>query len=367
MIKPISKSEKIAFQIRDEILSDNFTVGSKLPVERELAKTFNSSQLTISKAISMLVAEGLVDKRHGSGNFIISKESLQNQKQTNICFLLGEIEGSPNPIWHKIYETFYLSSFGYDINIQSHIISGYSINREWVQNTDVIIAAISLNSRIVNEILSFEKPVIWLEEFVTDLPGSTVCFDNYAAGYQAAEHLISRDCQRLLYMTYPVGTKEDAFEYAPSRMRFQGFQDGVENFGKGECSCHYYSCTGDFSNFVPELQFYIDSKTPVDGILCFSDSIMPYAVKAAMQSNKKIPDDIKLIGIDGWDICNTFIPSLTTLRQPTQKIGKKTAEVLGEILGKNASESMVKFPPELIENESTQISSKISEITTVAG
>ena len=52
------------------IRSQRFPANAALPSERTLADKLGISRITARKAIDALVAEGLVERRHGSGNFI---------------------------------------------------------------------------------------------------------------------------------------------------------------------------------------------------------------------------------------------------------------------------------------------------------
>jgi GntR family transcriptional regulator len=59
--------------IREAVSSRLLNPNDALPPERELAETFEVSRITIRKAISGLVNEGVLDTRHGSGNFVHAK------------------------------------------------------------------------------------------------------------------------------------------------------------------------------------------------------------------------------------------------------------------------------------------------------
>ena len=59
--------------IRDAISARVLKPNDALPPERELADSFGVSRITIRKAISGLVSEGVLDTHHGSGNFVRSK------------------------------------------------------------------------------------------------------------------------------------------------------------------------------------------------------------------------------------------------------------------------------------------------------
>lgn len=56
--------------LRDAIAGRVLRPDDALPSERELAAAFEVSRITIRKAIAGLVAEGVLDTRHGSGTFV---------------------------------------------------------------------------------------------------------------------------------------------------------------------------------------------------------------------------------------------------------------------------------------------------------
>jgi len=57
--------------LTSEILNDNFK--DKIPSERELMDRFLVSRSTVREAISALVQEGILEKKHGKGTFIFHK------------------------------------------------------------------------------------------------------------------------------------------------------------------------------------------------------------------------------------------------------------------------------------------------------
>ncbi|WP_273841455.1 FadR/GntR family transcriptional regulator [Rubrobacter calidifluminis] len=61
---------EIAARIRDSILSGELKPGQPLPPERKLAEQFDVGRAVIREAIRQLEAAGLVESRHGGGNFV---------------------------------------------------------------------------------------------------------------------------------------------------------------------------------------------------------------------------------------------------------------------------------------------------------
>ncbi|MFI5545660.1 GntR family transcriptional regulator [Streptomyces sp. NPDC051815] len=60
----------IANDLRHRISSGHFKPGERLPAETRLATHYKVSTSTVRNALALLQAEGLVDKIHGSGNFV---------------------------------------------------------------------------------------------------------------------------------------------------------------------------------------------------------------------------------------------------------------------------------------------------------
>ena len=82
----MTKYEEIATSIKHKIASGEYKANDQLPFEKDMCEKFNASKMTVKKALDLLVAEGLIVKRRGSGTFVkdISQDeiedlSIQNQ------------------------------------------------------------------------------------------------------------------------------------------------------------------------------------------------------------------------------------------------------------------------------------------------
>lgn len=68
----MEKYKVIANAVRKKIIEGEYLPDQKLPSEKEMGEIFQASKLTIKKAIDILVSEGLIVKRRGSGTFVKS-------------------------------------------------------------------------------------------------------------------------------------------------------------------------------------------------------------------------------------------------------------------------------------------------------
>ena len=64
---------QIAHSLRDAIEKKIYRIGDRLPSERELSDTYDVSRMTLRQAISLLVEEGLLERRKGSGTYVASR------------------------------------------------------------------------------------------------------------------------------------------------------------------------------------------------------------------------------------------------------------------------------------------------------
>ncbi|MFC9226382.1 GntR family transcriptional regulator [Streptomyces hygroscopicus] len=66
----MAKYEQIADALRQGIRAGRLLPGERLQAEDKLAARYRTSVPTLQRALSELVAEGLIDKRHGVGTFV---------------------------------------------------------------------------------------------------------------------------------------------------------------------------------------------------------------------------------------------------------------------------------------------------------
>ena len=71
---PLPIYRQLIYMIKLEILSRRLNNGDQLPPIRELAKTLKLNPNTVAKAYYTLEAEGFIESRRGSGNWVNYKD-----------------------------------------------------------------------------------------------------------------------------------------------------------------------------------------------------------------------------------------------------------------------------------------------------
>jgi GntR family transcriptional regulator / MocR family aminotransferase len=86
-------------QIRSAILQGRLSAGAKLPATRQAVAVFKVSRNTLAKAYELLLREGLVQARRGSGTYVIEptpKSRLQGLMRRD-----ATSDGRLNPFWQR--------------------------------------------------------------------------------------------------------------------------------------------------------------------------------------------------------------------------------------------------------------------------
>ncbi|SHI94040.1 GntR family transcriptional regulator [Pseudobutyrivibrio xylanivorans] len=229
-------------KINEDILSDIYPLDSKLPTEVELAEKYNVSRSTVRQALELLVNDGIISKRWGSGNTVISKSD--SSKKKTVMILMPEMK---SPHSQTILEdlTSTLVKEGY--TIESHeTLQQYSLEREHLSTmlsdiySGLIIAPVcsarpSTNSDLLRLLLKRQIPVIFLESAPAGLYNTTVvASDNYGRGYQMARRFINSGRKRLGGIFI--------HDSATSIATFSGYVDAIRDAGLTICDSCFLWC-----------------------------------------------------------------------------------------------------------------------------
>lgn len=87
-IKNVKVYEAVMEQIKEIIKKGELKKGDKLPSERELADKLKVSRTSVREALKALIMLGLVESKHGEGNFIKSNFEDNLLEPISIVFLL---------------------------------------------------------------------------------------------------------------------------------------------------------------------------------------------------------------------------------------------------------------------------------------
>lgn len=90
-------------------------------------------------------------------------------------------------------------------------------------------------------------------------------------------------------------------------------------------------------------------------IFAATDELAIGAIRALQDAGIRVPQDVSVVGFDDIEIASYYCPRLTTIRQPLQDMGERTASLLHHSINNDELEQKyVILPHELIIRESTK-------------
>jgi len=104
----------------------------------------------------------------------------------------------------------------------------------------------------------------------------------------------------------------------------------------------------------PFAKQLLAKRKPFTAIFAYNDISAIGAIRAIQEQGLRVPQDISVLGFDDIPGAAFHMPSLTTVRQPLNRMGEVAAETLLErIEGNREYPSEIAVEPELVVREST--------------
>lgn len=90
-------SDTVIRQIQKMILEGELCEGDKLPPEREMTERFSIGRPALREALKSLEILGLIERRHGLGNFVVNNIQTSYYEPLSLSFVMSH--GTPQEIW----------------------------------------------------------------------------------------------------------------------------------------------------------------------------------------------------------------------------------------------------------------------------
>ncbi|MGI8772776.1 MAG: LacI family DNA-binding transcriptional regulator, partial [Acidobacteriaceae bacterium] len=104
----------------------------------------------------------------------------------------------------------------------------------------------------------------------------------------------------------------------------------------------------------PVVQQLLASHQSFTALLSFNDMAAIGAIRALQDAGLRVPQDVSVVGFDDIKGAAFNNPSLTTIRQPLEEMGRTAARIaLSRVQGKHEFEDEIAIEPELVIRESS--------------
>ncbi len=225
-----------------------------------------------------------------------------------------------------------------------------SLLRALAQTKPTALIAISIRPDIdvVEAYSAANVPIVLIDEEMLNV--STITTDNFMGGCLAGDHLISKGKKKIAIVAGRTGVQGGY----NADQRIKGFKHAV---GSAKMTVSPSSIF-EVIRYSREEGMEIFPKLMdigVDAVFCAAGDHCAFGlISAAKAMNKKVPDDIAIVGFDDLRIAQLSSPMLTTIKQPLEKIVEAAYDMVvnqrDEILRKPQK---IVLKPELIVRQSS--------------
>ena len=199
---------------------------------------------------------------------------------------------------------------------------------------------------IMDIVISKNKPTVVVDPKTFYSEATQFKFSNYDSSYLATQRLIQQGHKNIAF--YGSDSHSTSF-----RERHEGYMSCMETH-KNVAKSYSIIFNNDKKDYADEeMLVNALNNNPITAIVCANDIIALNAIKTINRLNKKVPDDISIIGFDNIRTGEYVNPKLSTFNIPRQEIGEEVAKyIANSIKSHQIAYSQIVIRCDFIERES---------------
>ena len=314
-----AKYKVICEKLRSQILCGELPVGSKLPSQSALVKTYGVSLLTVRQSIDSLVKSDLVQPEHGRGVFVKAVNGKHLLKKTVKVVLCGEdiTLAANNEFLRGVTDNGRLR----DVEIKLEMLSEHELKQDGVLAKAVvgangaILAGVVYPSYFKNipSDVNIVLAVFPIEED-SHLNISSIVPDSESAGYLAAQQL---HCFKHRGVALVVG--DTAYYWLVRR----GFERACFEYNMATPKVFVIKCPSD----EQETARKIADDPSIGGIVVVGDQRSCRLIDFLARHNCRVPDSKSVLSIGGLPRKILSIPNIARINANIRQLGHEAVNV----------------------------------------
>ncbi len=343
----------IVERLREDIEEARLVPGDKIPTEHELARSYQVSRITASRAVKELENLGMVHRVKGKGSFITDYANWRDGERPGAGSLsvvslvlpfgeqvgYGVLHGVESICKQSGHYTAFHNATGDPEHeretIETLISSG-------VQGLIVYPCSSTENLEVFSRLVVERFPFVVIDRTIVGLNAPFVGADNLEGTRTLVRYLISLGHRRIAFIASPI------LEISSVTDRFKGYCEALVEAG---IPLHSRYIHDNFTNSTglsavrrtdPDADIHENSplehalgivdqlfdQDPPTALVVMNDVTAIYVLKAVLARGLRVPGDVSVTGFDNLPISEHLEVPLTTVEQPFDEIGRRAARML---------------------------------------
>lgn len=328
------KYRDIFEKIQDDIRSGHYTPGQRIPSETELVRRYKASRMTVFRAMRELQTMGLVVRRVGSGTFVSQTTNSKSHVFGLLIPELGQTEifevickgmmEAHEAFRHSLLWGNSASSENEKEQVAEQLCQHYisqKVSGVFFAPVEFSSERFQANHRVIELLDKARIPVVLLDRCLEPYPRRSKCdlvgIDNRRTAFLATEHLVRAGAKRVAFLARPNSANTvDA--------RIAGYREALQVLSQNPNRDSVNLGDASDEKFVKAIL----KKDRPDAFLCANDFTAGKLMHTLISIGQRIPEDVRIVGIDDVKYASLLPVPLTTQHQPCRDIGRTALAVM---------------------------------------
>ena len=308
---------------------------------KDIARKTGVSHSTVSRALhgNTLISDETAQKiRQAAIEMGYKPSAAARSLKTNRSQVLGVIVSSlDDPFFSEILigieeiaqeggYSLFIAASQRDHNRERKIVQTMMEHR-----TDgIIICSSSFSADQGRQLLQYGFPIVVVNHQSAENFHYSIYHDDIDGSRQITRHLINLGHTKIAYL----GNSNSG---RTTLDRLSGFRTEMEIAGLNLPASYIYNVAGgDPNQGLEGISYFLNLENRPTAIVCFNDLIATGVIQGVQKAGLTVPEDMSITGFDNIPFSGFTNPTLTTFDQPKQSIGSEAAQLLLDLLNKEA-------------------------------
>lgn len=199
----------------------------------------------------------------------------------------------------------------------------------------IIYTSNTMTPQIAGKLKQSGLPCVLVASQYEDM--TCVIIDNFQAAADAVSFLCRKGHQKISMISGPLDDPN------AGKPRYEGFCQTITNAGLDLAECPVvFARDYRMQEGFCQMQKMLEDGFSCSALFCASDELAIGAIKALNEYGIRVPADVSVIGLDGVEAGRYITPTLASVYQPFQDLGKTAFEVLtAKVRGESFEDNII--------------------------
>lgn len=182
---------------------------------------------------------------------------------------------------------------------------------------------------------NLSKPLVMIDRYFEGLSIPYVSTNNFSSSYEAVQHLQSRNHTKISCIQGLENT-------ISNRQRVEGYLKAMNEHNETVTEIEVSGSDFTIQNGYESALELLGREQRPTAIFSLSNQITLGVLKAAKELGLEVPTDVSIISFDDQPYFELTQPSISSIRQPVEEIGKEAVKILFDLIeGKQGHSQLI--------------------------